>query len=311
VRWGGIFLNPAYTPGQQYRLDLVIAHEAARILGVAPSATRNAVLFPSQASQYLGALQLAKDDLSWLEEIYPASGIAASLGSVSGEVINGNDGSKVYGAHVELISLSKVQSFAQSADRKLADVGAFTREDGKFKIPNVPPGDYVMLFETIKNVPLDKSLWDDWIFVNGSSTAFGTEFYSGAQRESNHEPSSSFSPRLIYGAAVLTVQAGQETSNVQIVTEADQLNAPAIVATGSSNEHLVDWPDISDRLKELNQTQDTTSDESAGGGGCSLHVSEALEDPTRGPIIIFVLVLLTLSVWGLRKESYRSEFHRS
>jgi len=291
IQWGGIFLNPAYTPGSQYRLDLVIAHEAMRLLGLAPSASRSAILFPAQSSSYAGVLQLSKDDIASLQRLYPASGSVESKGSVSGEVIDGDTGEKLGGTYVELIPISKMQAFAQTAERKLAETGSFSRENGVFSIKNVSPGQYVVIFENVKGLPLATTLWDDWIYALGSEKIYETEFYDGASRESNHETALNFSPQLIYAAAVITVQAGQDTSNVQLITNSTNLSSPLISAQGSTNEILPSLQDIQDRYDALKQALDEPppAQTKSGGGGCALEGNRQVHSSYASVILILIM----------------------
>lgn len=308
TQWGGIYFNPLYQPGTHYRLDTVVANEAGRLMGLAPSATRNSVMFPVQPAQSQSVLRLANDDLMYLQELYPAADATANKGSLSGEVIDGNTGNKIPGASIELIPLNQRDHFAQDAtnNRRLAEGGAFSRADGKFKIPNVTPGEYVVLFESLAQAPIEKRLWDDWIFALGSDLHFETEFYDGAERESNAEPVNGFSGLMIYRAAIVKVEAQRETTNLQLITNATTLNPPEIKAQGSSNERLPELDStIENRLLELqNAEEQIDGSGNAGSGGCSLR-GERPSDPLREWGLFFALILFLLWRGDLRKEAYR------
>jgi len=312
IRWGGIYLNPAYQPGVHYRLDTVIANEAGRILGLAPSASRNAVMFPLQPAQSQSVLRLASDDLMYLHELYPAEGVQEEKGSLSGEVIDGNTGNKIPGVSVELIPLNKRDEFAQdpAMSRRLAGGGAFSRAEGIFRIPNVSPGEYLILFESLVNIPAARSLWDDWIMAFGSTELFTTEFYDGGGRESNQEALSGFSSQMIYLAAIVKVDAGQETTGVQLITNASILNPPSLIASGSSNERLTEIDStITDRLRQLQSAanNEPPPSEGKGSGGCNLKAERA-SDPWSEWGLFVALILFLLWRGDLRKEAYRFVF---
>ncbi len=308
IRWGGIFINPSLVEGSDYSLERVMMNEAGHLIGLSPSAVRSAKMFPVLPQAQLTTVQLHTDELAWVRAAYPAANAFDGRGTVSGEVIDGDTGDKHVGAHIELIPMSKKNIFAQQGLATLGETGAFSRADGKFEIQGVPAGDYLVIIERLSAIHPDPSVWDDAIFALGSTKEFVTEFYDGAERESNHESAYGFSPQLILLAATIKVVAGETTSGIQIITNTLDQNAAVINAQGSSNESLAEISDdVDERLAALKGAEPPAIPKASGAFkmSCELSGDTAFDYKDYG--LSFALVLWGALVFVLRKRPDNKE----
>lgn len=312
IMWSGVYFNPALTEGVDYSLERVMMNEAGRMIGMAPSAVRSSRMFPVLPGSEVAPVQLHSDDLAWIRSAYPASDAFLNRGSVSGEVINGDTGEKLIGAHIELIPLSKMNIFAQQGLATLGEVGGFSRKDGVFEIHGVPAGDYFVLIEKLGSIHPLVEVWDDATYVFGSPLDFVTEFYDGQGRESNHEAAYGFSPQLIFLAATVHVVEGETTSGIQIITNSVLQDIETIAAVGSSHETLAEInDDVDERLKSLKEAGPPAIPQAktAFGLACSLRSdTSSTSHPHQGWSVVVALWALLLV--GLKRESFRSGIQR-
>jgi len=299
ILWAGIFLNPAYTANTDYNLEYTVANEVGRIMGLSPSAVRSSVLFPT-ANITNQNVSLTQDDMLWGASQYPSNGFTDLTGSLSGKVINGEDGSSWEGAHLVLIPQDKLADFAKTLDRDLVVSGTFSGENGEFKFETLSEGQYLLMIEPLSSTSQERSSFNERMQFFAKTETFETEFYDGIG-ESNREPIFSFTPSSIYFAATLIVDSGIETSGVEVITNSADPNAKLIEASGSTNEILSDYLQMRKKEIDLGLIRLEDSPRSSGGG-CSLEFRKG-----SGGIIFllglgFALCLLLLSRQGLKEE---------
>jgi hypothetical protein len=274
IKWAGIYFNPSYKPERDYDLRSALLHEIGRALGLSPSAVPPSVMYPVRiASGPKNSLHF--DDLVWAGTKYGTDTFLKKSGSLSGRFLSGKDGSAVVGAHIQALSADKIQAFSQSQNRDLFLSGSFSKEEGRFIFPILPPGDYVLLGESAYQTPASLPLLDDWLRKYSSSEVFETEFYDGKGRESNQEPMYAFSPQSIFYAARVSVQATVETTGVTFISNVADPKIPLIEAPGSSAEKLSGV--ASPQQQEASKMPDTSAQPAAdsSSGGCALNASQS------------------------------------
>jgi hypothetical protein len=299
VMWGAIYLNPNFEAGSDYNLKAVVAHEMGRLMGLSPSASKESLMFPVDNFPPNKNVSLTTDDAIWAASHYAAPEIVQQLGSISGVVLNGEDGTPWLGAHLELIPSSKRDKFYQTLDRGLAIAGTFSKQEGEFKFEGLPPGEYFLIAESLGGLNISLDLFGEWVGLFGSSENFELEFYDGAGRESNFEAIYSFSPQSIFYAAVLIVEPGDNNSGVSLITNTPNATGDEIITSdGAINEILSLYiPEISG----INLL-DVSDDLGLGlGDGCVMRPNRAAAFSYL-LMIAAVLFLLLLSRQGRKEE---------
>ncbi|MDB5038665.1 MAG: hypothetical protein JWQ35_2193 [Bacteriovoracaceae bacterium] len=306
IKWAGIFFNPKYVPDKDYDLKTDLLFEIGRSLGLAPSGVTNSVMYPNKIPN-TPRTALSFDDMFWAGAQYGTNAFTQKMGTLSGSVLNGKDGSPWIGAHVQALPVASAQTFSQNLDRKLLITGTFSREDGKFLFRAIPPGDYLLIDESDTNMPAPLSSLDAWLKKFSPTDPFESEFYDGAGRESNQEAIFSFSPQEVFYAATLTVDAGKETTDVTFITNVADTTIPLITAKGASLETLsknVPPAQLSPSpVPAVNQSGSTDS----GGGGCELTTEKQFGGFVSLLGLTFVLFLLALIRWDLKAKSCLAE----
>lgn len=304
VRWAGIFFNPAYIINYDYNLVSVLAHELGRIMGLAPSSQRSAILYPTRPAIESSLPKLSEDDIYWAASLYPVADFLPSVGKVSGKVINGDTGKGLVGASVSLLSLADRERFSTTLEKNLTRQSSLSSKDGQFEFSAVPPGEYLVLVESFNDISLAPELLDEWMRVFHDSNYFPIEFYDGAGRESNQESFYGFSAQSVFLAATIVVEAAGETNNIVVVTNSADSSKTKIEAPGSNHEKLsavtvkmgaISYSDLN--LKDVSA--------SAGAGGCQLGRSD-LSDRSSLLWIFFALTALFLIRWDQRARWCRS-----
>ncbi len=305
TQWAGIFLNPSYQPNTAYQLTRVIASEAGRVLGLSGSAMKSSLLYPFLPPTPQ-MVSLSDDDLLWAKELLSID-VPATLGSMSGSVVSGETGDPVVSAAVFLIPADAADAFSQTADWSLAKHQAFTDESGVFAFKRLTPGDYIVAVGSLKDFQLSKTSFDDFTAALGFSENLGIEFYDGAERESNQEPSLSFSPSLVYLAAAVHVVASEETTGVDFIANVADPQLEKRSAPGSSNETLSQYAfQLDDRLNSMREMDAEMPKGSSKMRGCSLAMGVTVN--LFG--LLFALALAALFVVGRRRELSHSESRR-
>jgi hypothetical protein len=298
IIWAGIYFNPKYLPDKDYDLRTALLHEIGRAIGLAPSAVTASAMYPVKIAKST-KVALNSDDLFWTSSLYSTNSV--EMGSLSGTFLNGKDGKPWVGAHIQLLPKANAKSFADTLDRSLFISGAFSYEEGRFKFRNVPAGAYIIFAET----PPNPATLDDWLKIFSTKDSFESEFYDGAEKESNQEPVFAFTPLSIDYAALVNVVAGKEATGVTIISNVADPKIERITAKGSPNEILSSSIAPAQKTSaDLPEPQ--PSSESKSGGGCSLQPLQSFS-AVNLLALIFVLFLLLLIRRDLRAKSYLAE----
>ena len=306
TQWGGIFLNPAYNPNEDYQLARVIASEVGRLLGVSGSAMKQSLFYPFLPPAAT-VVELSEDDLMWTQSLYASDVPHSGTGSLSGRIKSGADGQPIAGAAVFLIPAQTLEVFAQTADWQLARFQAFSDEEGRFEFPRLTAGDYFLAAGTLTDFGLDPGHFDDWMAAFAGGGSIGIEFYDGAERESNLENSMSFSPALIRAAATIHVVAAEETSGVELISNVVNKDVEPIKASGSTNESPSQYQfDLEERLRGLRTQESQLERVETARSGCVLY-SAKQKNSLSLTLELAALVLVALFGVGRRRELFHSE----
>lgn len=277
THWGGIYLNPQFSPGEDctydeghqtgsYNLRSVIAHEMGRLLGLAPTSNSTSALFPLCPL----IARLSADDVRSVSQIYPANGFLESLGKLSGRAINGQDGSPIVGAQIHIVPASHLTDLS----RQWIVSTTLSRHDGRFQFEAIPADNYIVIVEPLSNSGLLPTDLDDWMAVFASSQDFETEFYDGKDRESNHEAALGFSPQSAVYAATIPIVENETNADLEFVSNVGDPNIATISAKGATHEVLSNYTPPHPNT-DLNQSNnDAAALEAAPTvGGCEISQS--------------------------------------
>ena len=299
----GIFLNPIYQEGIDYYLPSILLHSLGKVLGLGSSAVTESIMYPERSSSIQEHISfLFSDDLLFASSKY--SGATPIFGELQGQVIHGETGEPIVGAHVELIPSSYQLNFSLFPSRIFSLTGTFTTEEGMFHFPKLPPGEYFLKVESQAKLPLSRSNLDPWLILYSEPTDFEIDFYDGKDRESNEEPISSFSPQSIFLAAALNVESGKKTDNIEVITNTENSSLPKRRARGSNRERLSIYTSLEGMerilsLRDASQEFPSSLDEA---GGC------AIQENSISPLTLFLwtIVVLILGIRARRDQKVRS-----
>ena len=127
--------NPYPQPSSSDAFFLTVAHEFGHALGLQHTKT-SSLMSTSFTRSTTKAQPLAADDIAGISLLYPASGYAASTGSIAGAVSMNNGG-------VNLATVTAPRSASGTA------VSALTNPDGSYRIDGVPPGQYYVYVQPL------------------------------------------------------------------------------------------------------------------------------------------------------------------
>ena len=180
-------LTPA-PPGQSsVDLQAVLTHEYGHYFGLDHTSVLGCTMIPF-ISANLTQRSLELDDRAGISVIFPESaarGLSpdgvdffATTGSISGTVLNGFNGSAIFGAHVEAFNLA-----APSAANSISAIsGELTLRNGQgdYTIYGLPPGNYAVRIVPLDGVNTTAADANIGGVFNGIDIGFEPEFWNGA-----------------------------------------------------------------------------------------------------------------------------------
>ena len=157
------------------------------------------------------------DDLLSLSMLYPTPEFASQYGTLEGRVTNGIDGRPVRGNFVTALSLPEGQpyrSLNDAYDRAAVAAGVFTDQQGHFRIPGLPPGDYVLGLQPLDDEPVgtNRNAFNTLTSRFGDTDFIWDEFYNGDQEGADESDPFAYTP--------VSVAAGGVSSGIQFITNA-------------------------------------------------------------------------------------------
>ena len=206
-----IVFNTSYdfsNAGINGSLDLyaIALHEIGHFAGLSHSLISDAVMYPYLSNDITSARIPKLDDVAYISSIYPKQPELSNIyGSVSGNVRNGFDNSRILGAHV----------FALNPETGQKVIGAYSLEQGQYNLPGLPSGEYFIGIEPLDSNPIaeDPNKINE-VIANTSDTNFIPEFYDS--NESNIETNSQ-------NAEPVTIVSGSIVANIDLITNTDEL----------------------------------------------------------------------------------------
>ncbi|OGT33819.1 MAG: hypothetical protein A2W28_12745 [Gammaproteobacteria bacterium RBG_16_51_14] len=201
----------------------VALHEIGHFFGLAHSCIRDAVMWPFLSSDITSARTMKADDIAYASYYYPSEpNYSNAFGSIQGYVTNGFSNGPVLGAHVFAVDPLSGQSVA----------GAYSGDDGKYFIPGLSAGNYLVAIEPLDGDPagLDPFRINEVVQFT-TDTNFPEEFYDANEANVEADP--------MAGLAV-PVHAGAATAGINVVT--NTLVVPGVSIILNSGYNLFAYP---------------------------------------------------------------------
>lgn len=211
--------------GQPGTLDVraVATHEVGHLIGLSHTGVPSAVMWPFLAADIADARTPDPDDVAWASRLYPFEPLfSTTFGSVSGRVTNGFTAVGIFAAHVH----------ATDAVTGRRVVGAFTDLDGRYVLPGLAPGEYLIGIEPLDGEPvgLDPFRINE-VVAQTLDTNFPEEFFDAEEAAVEADP----------GAAITVVaEAANDLGGIDLVT--NTLSLPGQVLILRNGYNLVSYP---------------------------------------------------------------------
>ncbi|HEU4723713.1 MAG TPA: matrixin family metalloprotease [Candidatus Eisenbacteria bacterium] len=203
-------LTPA--PAGQTSVDLqaVLTHEYGHYFGLDHTSVAGSTMIPF-ISNDISQRTLELDDRAGLSDVYPESAarglspgavdFRATTGVISGTVLNGFNGSAIFGAHVEAINLA----IPNAANSISTISGEYTLRNGQgdFSIRGLPPGNYAVRIVPLDGINTTAADANVGGVYNGLDIGYEPEFWNGASESANGftDPPNSFEPVAVAAGA--------------------------------------------------------------------------------------------------------------
>lgn len=213
------------TAGDPGSIDIraVALHEIGHLTGLSHSSIRDAVMWPFLSSNIAAARTVKPDDVAYASVFYPQEpAFSSTFGGIRGRVTNGFSTAPVLGAHV----------FAVDPLTGTAQVGAFTGDDGRYFIPGLTNGTYLVAIEPLDGDPpgLDPFRINEVIQFT-ADTNFPEEFYDADESNVEADP---------LAALAVSVTPGGAASGIDLVTNSVQVPGANLILYPGYN--LIAYP---------------------------------------------------------------------
>jgi len=158
---------------------------------------------------------LEYDDMVSLSMLYPSDEFKTQFGTIEGTVTRGFDGKPGKALWVVALAMPEGEPYQNLNDAyHRADIvaGVFSDQDGVFRIPGLPPGEYVLGLQTMDDIPggTNHQAFNDWIFRFADVDFIWDEFYNGPLESDRETDPWDFEP--------VRVTAGAVTGGINLVT---------------------------------------------------------------------------------------------
>ena len=256
LRWdvGGPYADTDFavdnTPGA-LSMQAVFNHEIGHLAGLVHSPIRDlgnllagrnstptmfSVAFPNAINGTGNPMtSLERDDIVSLSMLYPAPEFAATYGVIEGSVVKGTDGAGVRGNFVVALSAegAPYSSLNDAYHRAVTAAGVFSDQQGKFRIPGLPPGDYVLALQPMDDVPTgtNRNAFNTLVSRFGDTEFIWDEFWNGPREGARETDPLDYEP--------LSVSAGATVSGIRIVTNFYPRAASG--CAGCSASAIISW----------------------------------------------------------------------
>lgn len=233
---------PALTPAPagQTSVDLqsVLTHEYGHYFGLDHTSVAGSTMIPFISSN-TSQRSLELDDRAGLSDVYAESAarglsadgvdFRATTGVISGTVLNGFNGSAIFGAHVEAINLA-----IPDAANSMSNIsGEYTLRNGQgdFSIRGLPPGNYAVRIVPLDGINTTAADANVGGVYNGLDIGYEPEFWNGASEgpDGFTDPPNAFTP--------VAVSAGATSGGIAFQT--NTYAGRVIIAQHGSFENIV------------------------------------------------------------------------
>src|SRR5688572_7830403 len=212
-------LTPA-PPGQaSVDLEAVIAHEYGHYFGLDHTSVLGSTMIPF-ISNNLTQRTLELDDRAGISDVYPESAarglspdgvdFGATTGTVSGTVLNGFNGSAIFGAHVEAINLANPN--AANSISSISGELTIRNGQGDYVVRGLPPGNYAVRIVPLDGVNTTAADANIGGVFNGIDIGFEPEFWNGTNESADGftDNPNAFNP--------VAVAAGAASGGINFIT---------------------------------------------------------------------------------------------
>ena len=170
---------------------------------------------PNNAGNPMTSLEY--DDLVSLSMLYPTAEFEASFGFIEGTVTRGVDNEPGRGIFVVALEMPEGEPYRNLNDaynRATVAIGVFSDQDGVFRIPGLPSGEYVLGIQPMDDIPggTNRNAYNTLVMRFADVDFIWDEFYNGPRESDQETDPFDFEP--------ITVTAGGVTGGIELITNA-------------------------------------------------------------------------------------------